>query len=62
MLPDVEEFTRAELMAMERETTGLYLTGHPMDAYRTLAQQAKAAPWATFWRAFTRRMPPAPLP
>ena len=42
VLPDVEEFTRAELMAMERETTGLYLTGHPMDAYRALAQQAKA--------------------
>ena len=44
VLPDVEEFTRAELMAMERETTGLYLTGHPMDDYRALAQQAKAAP------------------
>ena len=44
VLPDVEEFTRAERMAMERETTGLYLTGHPMDDYRALAQQAKAAP------------------
>ena len=33
-LPDVPEFTRRELVAMERETTGLYLSGHPMDDYR----------------------------
>ena len=52
VLPDVEEFTRAELMAMERETTGLYLTGHPMDAYRTLAQQAKAAPMGDILASF----------
>ncbi len=43
-LPDVEEFTRQEIMAMERETTGLYLSGHPMDEYRALAQRAGAAP------------------
>ncbi|MCI8537582.1 MAG: DNA polymerase III subunit alpha [Oscillospiraceae bacterium] len=43
-LPDLPEFSRAELMAMEKETTGLYLTGHPMDEYRTLARKAKAAP------------------
>lgn len=52
VLPDVEEFTRAELMAMERETTGLYLTGHPMDAYRSLAQQAKAAPMGDILASF----------
>ena len=27
---------------MERETTGLYLTGHPMDEYRDAARQAGA--------------------
>ena len=52
VLPDVEEFTRAELMAMERETTGLYLTGHPMDDYRALAQQAKAAPMGDILASF----------
>ena len=41
-LPDVPEFTRQELMAMERETTGLYLTGHPMDDYRDRARDAGA--------------------
>ena len=33
-LPDLPEFTRQELLNMERESTGLYLSGHPMDAYR----------------------------
>ena len=41
-LPDVEEFPRAELMAMEREMTGLYLSGHPMDEYREAARAAGA--------------------
>ncbi len=33
-LPDVEEYSAMERMTMEREVTGLYLSGHPMDAYR----------------------------
>lgn len=32
-----------ELLAMEKETTGLYLSGHPMDEYRDLARRADAA-------------------
>ena len=34
ILPDIPEFTPQERMRMEKETTGLYLSGHPMDAYR----------------------------
>ena len=30
-------------MTMEKETTGLYLTGHPMDEYRDVVKQCKAA-------------------
>lgn len=41
-LPNIPEFSRQELMRMERETTGLYLTGHPMDEYRTQAKQSGA--------------------
>ena len=41
-LPDIPEFTRQERMAMERETTGLYLTGHPMDEYRDRVRDAGA--------------------
>ena len=43
-IPEVEEFTRQELMAMEKETTGLYLSGHPMDEYREQVRRAGAAP------------------
>ena len=42
-IPQVEEFPRSELMAMERETTGLYLSGHPMDEYRAAVRAAGAA-------------------
>ena len=38
-LPDIPEFSPVELMAMEKETTGLYLSGHPMDEYRKQAQK-----------------------
>lgn len=31
--PQVEEFTKSELLQMEKEITGLYLSGHPMDKY-----------------------------
>ena len=44
VLPDIPEYTAAERMAMEKETTGLYLSGHPMDAYRGAARAAGAAP------------------
>ena len=33
-IPSLPELDRAELMAMEKETTGIYLSGHPMDDYR----------------------------
>jgi len=41
-LPNLPEFAPEELMRMEKETTGLYLTGHPMDQYRELARRAGA--------------------
>ena len=42
-LPNLPEFTKAELLNMERETTGLYLSGHPMDAYRSQIQRVQAS-------------------
>ena len=41
-LPDIPEYTPQELMTMEKEVTGLYLTGHPMDAYREIARKRGA--------------------
>ena len=40
-LPDIPEFSAQELMTMEKETTGLYLSGHPMDAYRDTVRRLK---------------------
>lgn len=42
-LPDVPELHKTEILSMEKETTGLYLSGHPMDAHRALAQRAGSA-------------------
>ena len=41
-LPDLPEFSPQERMTMEKETTGLYLSGHPMDAYREGARRRGA--------------------
>ena len=41
-LPDVPEFPKIELMRMEHEVTGLYLSGHPMDEYRNTVKSAGA--------------------
>jgi len=41
-MPDVEEFTKSELMKMEREVTGIYISGHPMDEYKNSARNAGA--------------------
>ena len=41
-LPDVAEYTAKERMDMEHEVTGLYLSGHPMDAYTGAARHLGA--------------------
>ena len=41
-VPDIPELGRRELLAFEKETTGLYLTGHPMDDYRDAVKRARA--------------------
>ena len=33
-IPTLPELSKAERMLMEKETTGIYLSGHPMDDYR----------------------------
>ena len=54
ILPDIPEFTRRELMNMEKETTGLYLTGHPMDEYRAEADRSHAVPLGSILADFSR--------
>ena len=52
-LPNVEEYSRRELLAMEREVAGLYLSGHPMDEYLALARAAGATRMAEILLAFS---------
>ena len=33
-IPKLKEMNRSDLLAMEKETTGIYISGHPMDDYR----------------------------
>ena len=43
-IPKLPERSRAELMAMEKETTGIYISGHPMDDYRALLRNTHVVP------------------
>lgn len=43
VMPNIPELSKRELLAMEKETTGLYLSGHPMDDYRELVERAQCA-------------------
>ena len=52
--PALPEFTRQELMAMEKETTGLYLSGHPMDEYRSIAKAQHAVSIGAITADFSR--------
>ena len=44
ILPDIPEYAPGELMKMEKEVTGLYLSGHPMDEYRAQVKRYHAVP------------------
>ena len=54
VLPDIPEYSAQELMAMEKEVTGLYLSGHPMDAFRNAARARGAVPIGRIREDFAR--------
>ena len=43
-IPKLPERDPAELMAMEKETTGIYISGHPMDDYRKFLKNTHVVP------------------
>ncbi len=43
-IPKLNEMNKADLMLMEKETTGIYLSGHPMDDYRHLLKGTHVVP------------------
>lgn len=38
-LPDISEYPKSQLLLLEKETLGLYISGHPMSQYRTLLKR-----------------------
>jgi len=53
-LPDIPEYSKGELTRMEREVTGLYLSGHPMDDYRDAVKRLDAVSIGEVLADFTR--------
>ena len=43
-IPKLPELDRARMMLMEKETTGIYISGHPMDDYRQLLRNTHVVP------------------
>ena len=43
-IPKLPELKRADMMMMEKETTGIYLSGHPMDDYRGYLRNTHVVP------------------
>ena len=46
-IPSLPEMSRADLMSMEKETTGIYISGHPMDDYRACLKGTHVVPIGT---------------
>ena len=51
-LPDIPEYPKRELLAMEKQTTGIYLSGHPLDEQGELVKQVGATPIGQVLAAF----------
>ena len=43
-IPKLAEMSKADLMLLEKETTGIYLSGHPMDDYRPYLRNTHVVP------------------
>ncbi len=56
-LPNIPELTAQEKMQMEKETTGLYLSGHPMDDYRAKVKKVGAVPIGEILESFSEEDP-----
>lgn len=58
-LKDIPEFSLYERMAMEKEVTGLYLSGHPMDEYRETVKNSGALPIGSLLTDFAQETGPS---
>ncbi|MBQ1281626.1 MAG: DNA polymerase III subunit alpha, partial [Oscillospiraceae bacterium] len=51
-IPDIPELRRSDIMAMEKEAAGIYLSGHPMDDYRPLLRGSHVVPIGEVFESF----------
>ncbi len=51
-IPKLPELPKNDLMQMEKETIGLYLSGHPMDEYRKMLTGSKTVPILRIMQSF----------
>jgi len=56
-LPNLPEFSVPDILAMEKEVTGLYLSGHPMDEFREQVRAAGAIQISKILAAFDLENP-----
>ncbi|MDO5134571.1 MAG: DNA polymerase III subunit alpha, partial [Eubacteriales bacterium] len=47
-MPDVEEFEKETVLAFEKEVLGIYLSGHPLEPYRTMLEKTITAKTTDF--------------
>ena len=40
-IPKLPEMSKGEMLSLEKETMGIYISGHPMDAYRSLLKNTR---------------------
>ena len=57
-IPAEPEYSRQEKMSREKEVTGLYFSGHPMDEYRSAIRRAGMVPIGTLTADFAREEGP----
>ena len=53
-IPKLPELNKADMMTMEKETTGIYLSGHPMDDYRRYLRNTHVVPIGALMEAESR--------
>ena len=46
-IPPMPELSKTDMMNMEKETTGIYISGHPMDDYRSMLEGTHVVPIAS---------------
>ena len=46
--PDIQDFTGEEILTFEKETLGIYISGHPLEAYRQILDKNVTATSADF--------------